>query len=107
MIYNVKIVEDAETDILNIFLYVELQDSNSRAAKLLEEVEEKCLSLELMPDRGHVPPELMRIGISNFKEIHCKLYRIIYEISGKNVIILCVLDGRRNIRDVLEERVLR
>ena len=107
MNYNVRIVEDAEKDILDIFRYAKGKISNRKAIELFEAIEKKCFSLEQMPERGHAPPELLRIGIGNFKEIHCKPYRIIYEISGKNVDVLCVLDERRNIKGVLEERLFR
>ena len=36
-----------------------------------------------------------------------KPYRIIYQIVGRKVFIHCVLDGRRNLQDILERRLLR
>ena len=41
-----------------------------------------------MPDRGHLPLELERIGILEFREVFYKPYRIIYQIIGNNVPIL-------------------
>ena len=35
------------------------------------------------------------------------VYRIIYEISKKAVFIHCILDGRRDLQDLLERRLLR
>lgn len=61
----------------------------------------------LMPQRGHHPPELARLGIHDFREIRCKPYRIIYEIIDTNVMIHAVIDGRRDIRDLLAARLLR
>jgi toxin ParE1/3/4 len=60
-----------------------------------------------MPDRGHVPPELERIGVLEFREVFYKPYRIIYQIIGNNVYIHCILDGRRDMQDILQQRVLR
>ncbi|MFW6131795.1 MAG: type II toxin-antitoxin system RelE/ParE family toxin, partial [Candidatus Aminicenantaceae bacterium] len=57
--------------------------------------------------RGHVPPELERIGVYSYKEIHFKPYRIICEVSESIVYIHCVLDGRRSLQELLEKRILR
>ena len=67
----------------------------------------KCLNLESFPERGHTPPELERINLIGFFEIHFKPYRIIYQILNNNVYIHCVLDGRRELQELLEKRLLR
>ena len=59
------------------------------------------------PIRGHLPPELERIGVLDYKEIHYKPYRIIYQIIESTVYVHCVLDGRRDLQQLLEERLLR
>jgi toxin ParE1/3/4 len=105
--YEVLLTEDAEEDIFEIYNYVSLNDSISKADSLFEKLQETCLSLENYPDRGHFPSELERIKVREFLEIHFKPYRIIYQIRDKNVFIHCVLDGRRNLQDILQERILR
>jgi toxin ParE1/3/4 len=57
--------------------------------------------------RGHIPPELVSIGVSQFREIRFKPYRIFYSIEQAAVTIQCVLDGRRDMQTVLQERLLR
>jgi toxin ParE1/3/4 len=52
-------------------------------------------------------PELERIGVCGYREIHFKPYRIIYQIAGQKVFIHCVLDGRRAMQEILERRLLR
>jgi toxin ParE1/3/4 len=42
-----------------------------------------------------------------FREIHFKPYRIIYQIIDKRVFVHCVLDGRRDLQELLERRMLR
>ena len=60
-----------------------------------------------MPERGRIPPELERIGIREFRELILKPYRIIYSMAKNQVLVYCVLDGRRDLQDLLEERLLR
>lgn len=107
MKYNIYIISDAENDIVTIYNYILTYDCVENAEYLLNKIEETCLSLANLPDRGHVPPELERLGIFTFKEIHFKPYRIIYEISGNTVYIHCILDGRRSLQELLEKRLLR
>jgi toxin ParE1/3/4 len=107
MAYEVFIVTDAEEDLYEIYNYVAIYDSVTKAENLLNKLEETCQSLSAFPIRGHLPPELERIGVLDYKEIHCKPYRIIYQIIESTVYVHCVLDGRRDLQQLLEERLLR
>ena len=107
MTFNVYLIEDAEKDLFDIYRYVARNDSASNANSLIEKLEKTILRLEQMPDRGHLPPELERIGVLEFREVFYKPYRIIYQITGKNVYVHCILDGRRDMQDMLQQRVLR
>lgn len=107
MKYKVHIISDAEEDIVDIFTYVSLNDTEEKAKYLLDKLETTCLSLKEYPKRGHVPSELERIGVYNYREIHFKPYRIIYEIGEREVFVHSVLDGRRSLQELLERRLLR
>lgn len=104
--YQVNIVLDAEQDLADLYQYVAANDSVVKAHSLLSKLEDLCLSLECFPERGHVPPELARLAITQYKEIHFKPYRIIYQINQMNVYIHCILDGRRSLEDLLMQRLL-
>jgi toxin ParE1/3/4 len=107
MKYKVVLISDAEEDIFDIYNYVATHDSQGKAESLFENIQKTCLSLEAFPERGHIPPELERINVIGFLEIHFKPYRIIYQIRDKEVYIHCVLDGRRELQDLLQKRLLR
>ena len=105
--YRIRIIEDAEHDLIDIYHYVALNDSSENAAHILEQLESLCLRLAELPLRRHIPPELDRIGVAAYREVHFKPYRIIYEVIGQDVFIHSVLDGRRDIVSLLERRLLR
>jgi len=107
MNYQVLVVADAEEDIFGIYKYVLKANGCNRADHLLHKIQEACQSLAQSPNRGHIPPELERIGVRGYREIHFKPYRIIYQIVGRKVFIHCVLDGRRSLQEILEIRLLR
>ena len=107
MKFTVYLVADAERDLLEIYHYVAQNDSVEKENGLLDNLEKNILKLETMPLRGHFPPELERIGVFEFREIFFKPYRIIYQVIKSDVYVHCVLDGRRDLQDLLQKRILR
>ncbi len=107
MKYQVFILIDAEDDIFEIYRYICTNDSLNHAEYVLEKIQETCQNLTELPERGHVPPELEWIGVTMYRETHFKPYRIIYEIDNNKVFVHCILDGRRDIQNLLEKRLLR
>jgi toxin ParE1/3/4 len=107
MNYDVFLTDDAEADILDIWKYVAHHDSVERAATLVDGLQEACLTLGRFPDRGHYPPELQRVHVLDYRELHHKPYRIIYRIVAHKIFIHCVLDGRRDLQELLLERLIR
>ena len=71
------------------------------------EIETACQNLLFNLEKGHYPPELQRIDVYEYREIHVKIYRIIYQITEADVFVHCILDGRRNIPEILQQRNLR
>ncbi|MFQ5585174.1 MAG: type II toxin-antitoxin system RelE/ParE family toxin [Calditrichia bacterium] len=107
MKYKVQIISDAEDDLFDIFRYVAENDSLTRDEIPLDKLEEAILSLDELPHRGHIPAELKRVAVFDYLEIHYKPYRIIYQIISKRVYVHCVLDGRRDLEEILRNRLLR
>lgn len=107
MKFSVHLVAEAEKDIDELYFYVAQHDSAEKASKLLGNIEKTIMSLETLPHRGHYPPELERIGVFDFREVFFKPYRIIYEVVKADVFVHCVLDGRRDLQDLLQQRMLQ
>lgn len=105
--YQVKLASDAEHDIFEICQYLATVVSRQKAEQIFEQLEAACKSLSNMPERGHFPPELGRLGIQEYREIHCMAYRIIYQFMDEDVIIHAILDSRRDLQDLLFSRLLR
>ena len=107
MSHKVYLIVDAEKDILEIYDHVARNDAREKADLLIQKLEDVCASLSSLPNRCHVPPELERIGVYDYKEIHCMPYRMIYQIIDASVFIHCVLDGRRNLQELLAIKLIR
>lgn len=107
MKYSVFVVEEAEQDLQEIYRYVLRNDSPEKADRLLANLEKTVMKLDALPLRGHTPPELERIDVMEYREVFFKPYRIIYQVTERTVYVYCVLDGRRDLQDLLQERLLR
>lgn len=105
--YRVRLTEDAEKDLIDINHYIARQDSAENAENVLDQLESLCSRLAELPERGHVPPELDRIGVTNYREVYFKPYRVIYEVIRQDVFIHCILDGRRDLPSLLQRRLIR
>ncbi|GBE07594.1 MAG TPA: type II toxin-antitoxin system RelE/ParE family toxin [Gammaproteobacteria bacterium] len=105
--YRVRLTEDAEQDLIDIYHYIAFHDSVENADYVLDQLESLCSRLTDLSERGHVPPELVRIGVTNYKEVNFKPYRVIYEVIRQDVFIHCILDGRRDMPSLLERRLIR
>ncbi len=105
--YQVIITSEAERDIIDIYDYITKKDILQNAEYVLDNLESLILSLEESPERGHYPAELSIQGIKEFKEVIFKPYRAIYEIIGSKAIVDLCVDGRRDLKTLLERRLIR
>jgi toxin ParE1/3/4 len=105
--YRVRLSEEAEQDLIDIYRYIALHDCVENADYVLDQLESICSRLTDMPERGHIPLELDRIGITSHREVNFKPYRVIYEVIRQNVFVHCILDSRRDIPSLLERRLIR
>ncbi len=105
--YRVRLTEDAERDLIEIYRYIAFHGSVENADYVLDQLESLCSRLTELPEQGHVPPELDRIGVTNYREVNFKPYRAIYEVIRQDVFIHCILDGRRDMPSLLERRLIR
>jgi toxin ParE1/3/4 len=97
----------AERDLRDIYDYTIEHGSPERADRLLDELEKLCAKLVELPERGNVPPELRDLGMTAYREVHRRPYRVISRVLDDHVIIYAVLDARRDVRTLLERRLLR
>ncbi len=104
--YTVLWSHDAERDLDEILGYI-AGDSPQAAIRVCERLERRAAALERVPFRGRVVPELARLGIDRWRELIESPHRIVYEVSGRTVHVMAVLDGRRKLDELLMRRLMR
>jgi len=103
---KVLLTDDAARDLASLYNYLAGHDSLGRADYVLDQIESFFLSLSDFPERGTYPNELITLGNREYREIYFKPYRIIYKVAGDSVYLLLIVNGRRNIKALLERRLL-
>jgi toxin ParE1/3/4 len=59
------------------------------------------------PERGRKAPELLDKNIKEYGELIETPWRIIYKIENNDVNIITILDGRRNVQDILTKKLIK
>lgn len=106
MPFAVFLTEDAAGDFTELYDYISVNDSPRKADYVLKQIDKSFSRLSEFPERGVYPTELLKLGIRAYREIFFKPYRIIYRIMDKNVYVLLIADGRRDIQALLQRRLL-
>lgn len=98
----------ADRDILGIIAFIGEREGPDMAEAILGKLIQARDSLSELPDRGRIPPELKRLNILFYREIQAAPYRIVYQVNkaAHIVYIHMVADGRRNMAELLKERLL-
>lgn len=107
MTYSVFLTHDAEQDLTDLYRFVLQNDGIEKADHVLDQIGLAINRLENMPDRGVYPKELLALGIREYREVFFKPYRIIYRIYDKNVFVMLIVDGRRDMQTLLGRRLLQ
>jgi toxin ParE1/3/4 len=106
MSFKVLLTRGAERDLESIYDYIAEHDSQQNADHVLDKLLEVVATLSTFPERGSHPKELIALGIREYRQVHFKPYRLIYRVTGKQVFIYIIADGRRDIQALLSRRML-
>ncbi len=106
MAFAVQLTDDAAHDLEEIFDYLSRRDPPGRAEHVLERIEQAFHALSAFPERGRHPRELLELGIREYREVFFEPYRLIYRVMGDGVYVLVIEAGRRDMRALLQRRLL-
>jgi toxin ParE1/3/4 len=104
--YRVIWTESAVRDLEEIAAYFR-HDSPSAARAFRDRIVNAGTSLQSLPERGRVVPELRDVGITAWRELILQPYRLLYQLKGTTVVVYVVIDSRRDVANLLFERLIR
>ena len=73
--FEVYLLDIAEKDIDEIYIYIKHHDSGEKAERLSRNIEQAILSLHTSPLRGHYPPELDGSAFLNIVKFFFEPYK--------------------------------
>lgn len=103
---TIRWTEQAALDLQTITRHLS-EHSPQAAHSFLDRLDKAVLQLTSLPRSGRVVPELERQNIRRYREVILTPWRLFYEAREDTVIVLAIIDGRRNIQDVLLGRLTR
>jgi toxin ParE1/3/4 len=113
---RIEFTAGAERDLVQLLEFIEEHDSAQRALYVMERLEALISTLTEDPDRGAVVRELSALGLREYRQViwkprlTCRLlgetYRVIYQLRSSTVYILLIVDGRRDLQTLLQQRLL-
>ena len=93
----------AKADIFRIWCYI-ASDSEIAADRVEQAIYDACVFLAEGHLRGHARSDLTARGLRFWTLTRYPNYTVVYRPETDPLQIVAVLQGKRNVRDVLEER---
>ena len=104
--YAIEISQQFKRDLAEIIGYI-AQNSPLNATKIKKRIQVKINTLEHFPYRGSYVPELLAHNNKDYRQITESPWKIVYRVDEKIVRILAIVDTRRDLQDVLLEKLLK
>ena len=104
--YQVSWTRIAEID-LEQTVYFIAREQPETALSIFRSIRSKAETLKQHPDRGRYLPEFSHYQGLPFRELVISPWRLVYHIKLKRVEILAFFDSRRDIEEILFERLSR
>jgi addiction module RelE/StbE family toxin len=107
MLKNRKVVwaKTAIRDLDKIIGFIH-QTRPATAKKVLLAIKRKAKTLKIHAKKGRLLPELSHIPEISFREIVIAPWRLVYRIKD-NIEVLALLDSRRDLDEIIFERLMR
>lgn len=105
MKYPVRLSQAARRDLEEIYNWIWEHNSPAHADHVLDQLSKAAAGIATFPERGARPPELPTGLKAEYRQVHFKPYRLIYQVRSKEVIIHLIADGRRNLQSLLLRRL--
>ena len=105
-VYDITWTRTAVRDLDEILEYIAAERGVDQALKVYEALRHSIASLATMPRRFRQVPELHDVGLFEYREIIERPYRLVFRIADHEVVILAILDSRRDLEELLVQRAI-
>jgi len=103
--YNIKWASPALDDLDEIIGYIS-KTNLTYSIKVMDKIYEQVSKLDMHPERCRIVPELEKYGYLIYRQLIVDYWKVIFKIEGNIVYIMLIIDGRRNIEDIILKKIL-
>jgi len=103
--YQIVWTKSAVSDLEDIIKYI-AENNPLTARNLFTTIKKQVSTLSYSPQHGRYIPELQEQGIFLYRELIIYPWRVMYKIHEKTVYIMAIIDSRRNVEDILLEKLI-
>lgn len=103
--YKLQWTKSAKDDLLDIVTRIK-QESPNTAVEIYQRLKKRAQSSNFFPLKGRVVPELLDEGITYYRELIEKPWRIICRVGDETVYLIAIIDSRQNLDELLLRKIL-
>jgi toxin ParE1/3/4 len=107
MATRIVFLEHAQQDLFKLKHYLIENFSKKTWQDTYDKIKTTIQSLRTFPDAGGVPPKLLDVHFTQYRQIISGMHRIIYEIHADMIYIHIICDSRTDFTSLLMKRLLR
>jgi plasmid stabilization system protein ParE len=104
---KVVILESAQADLLELRSYIVKYFSVTTWQATYAKLKLAIRNLARFPQLGGIPDELETLNLTQYRQILSGMNRVIYEVRQDTVYVHLIVDTRRDLKEVLMQRLLR
>ena len=104
---RVVILESAQSDLMALRGYIVKNSSTTTWQATYTKLKTTIRNLAMFPHLGGIPDELASLNLTQYRQVLSGMNRIIYEVRHEVVYVHLIVDTRRDLKDVLMQRLLR
>jgi len=104
--YRIVWTKSAVSDLEGLVEYI-AENSPLTAKTLFAKLKKQVDTLSYSPQRGRHIPELQEQGILLYRELIISPWKVMYRIYERTVYIMAIIDSRRNVEDILLEKLFK
>ncbi|WP_322010084.1 type II toxin-antitoxin system RelE/ParE family toxin [Paraburkholderia sp. J12] len=104
---KVVFLQSARAELLELRRYLIAKFGAQSWLETRRTIEGAVAQIEAFPLKGHTPPELRDLGMTDYYQVICGMNRIVYQVDGKVVYLHLIVDTRRDLKAVLAQRLFQ
>jgi toxin ParE1/3/4 len=106
MKYKIFWSKDAGEEFTEILSWYKYTVGKNSAEKIYAKISSQIRKLKDMPGIGKQVQSLKDIGINDYRQIAQEHWVIYYRVEGQSIYIVSVIDGRRNLEEILYKKII-